>query len=51
MLRTHKALARKLGELEEQIKGHDQDITALFDAIRQLMEPARASGKQIGFQH
>jgi len=51
MLRTHKALARKLGELEEQIKGHDQEITALFDAIRQLMEPARGSGKQIGFQH
>jgi hypothetical protein len=49
VLRTHKELARKLGELGEQIKGHDREITALFQAIRQLMEPARRSGKQIGF--
>jgi uncharacterized protein YjiS (DUF1127 family) len=49
MLRTHRELARKLGELEEQIKGHDREITALFQAIRQLMEPARGSSKQIGF--
>jgi hypothetical protein len=45
MLRTHKEMARKLGELEGQIKGHDQEITALFDAIRQLMEPEHGSGK------
>jgi len=51
VLRTHKDLARKLGELEEQIKGHDREITALFQAIRQLMEPAQRSGKQIGFRH
>lgn len=49
VLRTHKELARKLGALEEQIKGHDREITALFQAIRQLMEPAHRSGKQIGF--
>jgi hypothetical protein len=49
VLRTHKELARKLGDLEEQIKGHDREITALFQAIRQLMEPAQRSGKQIGF--
>ena len=50
VLRTHKDLARKLGELEEQIQGHDREITALFQAIRQLMEPAHRSGKQIGFR-
>jgi len=49
MLRTHKELARKLAELEKRIEGHDEDITALFEAIRQLMEPPEKSAKRIGF--
>jgi phage regulator Rha-like protein len=49
MLRTHKELARKLAELEKRIEGHDEEIVALFEAIRQLMEPPEKSGKRIGF--
>ncbi|HVB57865.1 MAG TPA: ORF6N domain-containing protein [Candidatus Acidoferrales bacterium] len=49
MLRTHKELARKLAELEKRIEGHDEEITALFEAIRQLMEPPEKSAKRIGF--
>lgn len=50
MLRTHKELARKLAELEKRIEGHDEEIMALFEAIRQLMEPPERSPKRIGFR-
>jgi hypothetical protein len=50
MLATHKELARKLAALQNRIEGHDEEITALFEAIRQLMEPPDKSGKRIGFQ-
>ena len=50
MLRTHKELARKLAELEKRIEGHDEEIIALVEAIRQLMEPApEKPSKRIGF--
>jgi hypothetical protein len=48
-LGTHKQLARKLAELESRIEAHDEEITALFEAIRQLMQPPDKPGKPIGF--
>lgn len=50
MLRNHKELAQKLTELERRIEGHDEEIMALFEAIRLLMEPPEKPGKQIGFR-
>ena len=38
-LSTHKELAHKLAELERKIERHDEEIKAIFDAIRQLMTP------------
>jgi phage regulator Rha-like protein len=49
MLATHKELAQKLAELEQKTQGYDEDITTLFEAIRQLMEPPEKSAKRIGF--
>ena len=49
MLATHKELAAKLAELETRIETHDENITALFEAIRQLMEPPASPRKPIGF--
>jgi predicted acylesterase/phospholipase RssA len=49
VLATHKQLAAKLAELEARIEGHDASITALFQAIRQLMEPPEKARKRIGF--
>lgn len=46
---THKEIADKLGQLELKIKGHDTEIKALFDAIRQLMAPEEKPPKRIGF--
>ena len=39
ILSTHKDLAQKLNELEHKIERHDEEITAIFEAIRQLMAP------------
>ena len=49
MLGVHKKVARKLAELEKRIEVHDEDITVLFEAIRQLIEPSEKTAKRIGF--
>jgi phage regulator Rha-like protein len=49
-LGTHKALAQKLAELERQVEAHDSHIRSLFEAIRQLMQPAAAKSRRIGFK-
>jgi hypothetical protein len=50
MLADNKELAAKLGELERKLKGHDQAIAGILDAIRQLMAPPPAPKKRpIGF--
>lgn len=36
---SNKELAHKLAELERRIEKHDVEIKAIFEAIRQLMEP------------
>jgi hypothetical protein len=50
MLATHKQLARKLAELEQHLESHDQQIQAIFEAIRQLMTPPDTRRKRIGFE-
>jgi len=49
-LSTHKELAHKLAELEQKIVKHDEEIKAIFDAIRQLMTPPQKPGRKIGFR-
>jgi hypothetical protein len=49
MLGAHKELAGKLAELESRVEAHDEHITALFEAIRQLMEAPAKPRKRIGF--
>lgn len=49
-LAASKELAQKLNELEGRVSGHDEAIQNLFEAIRQLIEPAVSEErKQIGF--
>jgi len=50
LLGTHKELARKLAELEQHLRHHDEQIQAIFDAIRQLMAAPEKQAKKIGFQ-
>ena len=49
MLGTHRELAKKLIDLEQRIEGHDVEIAAVFEAIRELMEPPDKPTKRIGF--
>ncbi len=49
MLSTHKELAHKLVQLERKIEKHDEDIIAIFNAIRSLMTPPEPKKKEIGF--
>jgi len=49
MMVTQRVLAGKLGELEERIQDHDEQITDIFKAIRQLMTPPTTPKRKIGF--
>jgi phage regulator Rha-like protein len=50
MLGTHRKLAQKLAELERTVESHDSHIRSLFEAIRQLTEPATTKSRRIGFK-
>jgi uncharacterized protein YjcR len=50
MMAAHKELAVKLRELEGRIQDHDEQIVAIFDAIRHLMAPPASPRKRIGFE-
>lgn len=47
MLASHRDLARKLAEMENR---YDAQFKVVFDAIRELMEPAKKPRRRIGFQ-
>jgi len=50
LIATHQGLAQKIDELEKKFQRHDDQIEAVFDAIRQLLEPPASSPKRrIGF--
>lgn len=50
MLSAHKDLAKRLDELERRMSNHDEHTQSLFDAIRQIMDPAKEPPRKIGFQ-
>lgn len=50
IIATHRELAEKIAELEKKFQRHDQQIEAVFEAIRELLEPAAPAPKRrIGF--
>lgn len=49
LVASHKALARKLTELERKLSTHDQAIAGLIDAIRELTHRPPAKRRPIGF--
>jgi len=49
VMTDRKELAAKLKELEERVEDHDEKITAVFEAIRQLMTPPSKPKRKIGF--
>ena len=49
LLATNKELTEKLADLERKIGTHDEQIQAIFEAIRQLMTPPEPKKRKIGF--
>ncbi len=49
ILANHKELALRIKELEMRIEKHDDAISAIFEAIRQLMLPPEKPKRRIGF--
>jgi hypothetical protein len=49
MIETNRELAGKFSELEKRVGKHDQEISAIIDAIRQLMAPPEKPRREIGF--
>jgi len=50
MLAAHEELSEKLAELESRVDGHDENISALMEAIRQLLAPPDPPHRKIGFR-
>ena len=49
MLASKTALVRKLNELDGKLKNHEEAITAILSAIRELMNPPPPKRRGIGF--
>ena len=49
LLASNTALARKLDELERKYRHHDESITAILSAIRELTNPPTPKRRGIGF--
>jgi hypothetical protein len=49
LLSANRELAQKLAQLEGKIGVHDEQIQAIFNAIRQLMAPPETKKRKIGF--
>jgi hypothetical protein len=49
MIDSHAELSRKLSDLERKLGDHDEQIQAIFEAIRQLMAPPDKKKKKIGY--
>jgi hypothetical protein len=50
ILSTPRELAQKLKELELKIESHDEQITAIFEAINQLIAPPDKPKRQMDFR-
>ncbi|PYK84017.1 MAG: DNA-binding protein [Verrucomicrobia bacterium] len=48
-LETNRKLARKFEELEKRVGKHDEDISGIIEAIRQLIAPPKQPRREIGF--
>ena len=50
LLAGHAELSQKLAELEQRVDGHDEHISALIEAIKQLLAPPETPQRRIGYR-
>jgi len=50
MLASNKEMIKKFDDLERKVSSHDQAITGLIHAIRELAKPDEKDKRKIGFK-
>ena len=50
VLSTHKDILLKLEQLEKKVTAHDEDIQAIFKALKQLLTLPKQSMRRIGYR-
>ena len=50
LLSTHKDILLKLEQLEKKVNGHDENIQAIFAALKELFNPPVESRPRIGYR-
>jgi hypothetical protein len=50
MLLTHKEILLQLEKMEKKLAGHDEDITLIFQYLKQLLNPPQLPRQKIGFR-
>jgi len=50
LLLTHKDILLQLEKIEKKLVGHDEDITLIFEYLKQLLNPPQPPRRKIGFK-
>ena len=50
MIMTHKDILLQLEKMEKKLVGHDDDITLIFQYLKQLLNPPQTPRRKIGFK-
>ncbi len=50
LISSNRKLEKKLEELEKKYGDHDEQISEIFELIKELMMPLKTNKKKIGFQ-
>jgi hypothetical protein len=50
MIMTHKDILFQLEKMEKKLAGHDEDITLIFQYLKQLLNPPQPTRRKIGFK-
>jgi len=49
IIMTHKDILLQLEKIERKLAGHDEDITLIFQYLKQLLSPPQPARRKIGF--
>ena len=50
IIMTHKDILLQLEKIERKLAGHDEDITLIFQYLKQLLSPPQPARRKIGFK-
>jgi phage regulator Rha-like protein len=50
MLSAHKDILLKLEQLERKVTAHDEDMQAIFAALKQLLNPPQSPRQRVGYR-